>query len=179
MAVDVDTWLRGLQEKTLRANRAGVDDTRLAYAIMAVGAGQPVGEDVAAQRELVQRIAWALYVRAPALDLRWLVKGVLDLDKVYRGDLDLASLLGKVRGMEAGPDHALDGCGQVAGGGEQERAFGRIQRTAGRVERIVRLGGDRLRTAVTEDIDEVKRSVEDGGLLDLVIDDQRSAGRRS
>ena len=178
MAVDVDSWLRRLQEKTLRANRAGVDDTRLAYAIMAVGAGQPVGEDLATQRELVQRIAWALYVRAPALDLRWLVKGVLDLDKVYWGDLDLASLLGKVRGMEGDPDHVVDVCGQVPGGGEQERAVGRIQRTAGRVERIVRLGGDRLRTAVTEDIVEVKRNVEDGDLLDLVIDDKRRVGRR-
>jgi len=179
VVVDVDCWLRGLQEETLCANRAGVDDTRLAYAVMAVGAGQPLGDDVAAQRELVQRIAWTLYVRAPALDLRWLVKGVLDLDKVYRGDLGLASLLGKVRGLEGDPDLSGEASGEAPSGGERERAVDRIQRTAGRVERIVRLGGDRLRAAVTEDIAEVKRSVEDGDLLDLVIDDKRHAGRKS
>lgn len=173
VAIDVDSWLRALQNEALQANRAGVSDTRLAYSVIAVGAGQPVAEDARPHRELVQRIAWAVFVRAPALDLRWLVKGALDLDKVYWGDLELASLLGRVRSLEQ--DRPPDPSPSASR--DRQPAVKKIQQVAGRLEQIAHFQGERLREAVSRDIFEVKQSAQDGDLLDMVIDNRKRAGR--
>ncbi len=168
--VDSLGWLRELEREVAEANARGAGDRELAYALMAVRSGQPVGEELAEQADLIWRLAWVLNVRAPGLDPRWLVKGVLATDKVYWEVEPLTGLVQRVAELEraAAADH-----GEVSRWlreAEADPELAPIRRTAAAHQTIAETRGAELHRRVRADIEQIQRCVQQSDLLARVID---------
>ncbi len=161
-------WIDDLDRATARAYKAGISDKDLAYALMATRCGHPIDSQLAEHADLVFKLAWLLNVRAPGLDLRWLIKGVLATDRVYWEVLPLGRLLDRLRALELA---AAEEHGDV----EQWLTLPRadpdtdpIRAAAANPDRIGSASGDELREQVASDIAMVQRCVKQGDLLQLI-----------
>ena len=168
--MDPLTWLEQLQRDLDAIRAAGVPDRDVAYGLMATRSGSDLDETLLTHADPILRLAWLLNVRAPALELRWLVKGVLATDKVYWEVLPLADLVARLRELELA---AADRHGDVAawlGTPVDNPELTRIRATAAALPDLLAADGPILRDRVRADIDAVQACTERGDLLDLAID---------
>ena len=171
MCVDDKSWLAELGMEAERARHAGVTDKRLAYALHAVRAGFPFEPELAEYGDLIWKLAWLLNVRAPGLDLRWLIKGVLVVDRLYWEDLSLDHLLQILVDLE---QLATDAYGELHAWLAEtpvDPGIDPIRIAASRREEIAALSGSKLSEQVKDAMAEVNRCVQEGDLLALVADD--------
>lgn len=168
--VDSVGWLRELGRAVAAANAQGTGDRELAYALMAVRSGQPVDEALAEQADLIWRLAWVLNVRAPGLDPRWLVKGVLATDKVYWEVEPLSGLVERVAELESEVAAAHGEVSRWLREAEADPELAPIRRTAAEHQAIAEARGVELHQRVQADIAQVQRCVQRSDLLARIID---------
>lgn len=165
--MDPTSWIDRLQHDLDALSRAGIADRDVAYALMATRSGHAIDEQLLAQADPIWRLAWLLNVRAPGLDLYWLVKGVLATDKVYWEVLPLAQLVDRLRELEfaASDVHGDVGAWLTTPGDQPELDC--IRSAAACLDTIDTIAGPALRDKVAEDIAQVQACVERGDLLEL------------
>ncbi len=168
--VDSVGWLRELERAVAEVNARGTADRELAHGLMAVRSGQPVDEALAEQADLIWRLAWVLNVRAPGLDPRWLVKGVLATDKVYWGVEPLSGLVERVVELERVVAAAHGEVSRWLREAEADPELAPIRRTAAEHQPIAEARGTELHQRVRADIAQVQRCVQQSDLLAKVID---------
>jgi hypothetical protein len=170
LRVDRDSFIDDLTAKLDEANQAGVTDKQLAYALMAINAGFPFDDALAPHGDLIWKLAWLLNVRAPGLDLRWLVKSALALDKVYWGVLPLRSLLDKVWELEQSAAVAFGDVNSWLSAGHEDENIGHIRAVAAQDAQITTASGEQLKERVNDAMAEVRDCVKTSDLLTLAID---------
>ena len=99
-----DPWFEHLHRLHAMAKADGANEKTLAYDLMSMRAGFGLPARSEPHADLLWCLAWHLDVRAPALDLKWLLGAALALDKVHWGVLSLGALFAQLEALEAGLD---------------------------------------------------------------------------
>jgi hypothetical protein len=171
----VETCFDDLEQALDSAREDGVTDESLAYALIAVGAGFSFDEDLDKYSDLIMRMAWMVHVRAPALNLKWLVDGALALDRVYWGTLPLSRLVNNLRSLEESAHAEHGDVESWLASPVDDPDVVPIREAATRVGQIASASGTSLCDQVHKDIAEVKHCVVRGDLLALVIEPRARA----
>jgi hypothetical protein len=165
LKMDRQGWLGRLIGGLAEANRAGISDKDLAYALMAARSGRPLTEQLVGHQDLIWRLAWVLNVRAPGLDLRWLIRSVLATDKVYWEVETLEGLLRVLADLEQSVAADHSDIEAWLSEGQDHPKLGPILAAAAKPERITDATGQTLAERVKADIAAVQECVERGNLL--------------
>ena len=158
-------WLGRLIGGLAEANQAGMSDKDLAYALMAARAGLPLTDQLADHQDLIWRLAWALHVRAPGLNLRWLIHSVLATDQVYWEVETMEGLLQMLAELEQSVAANHSDIEAWLSEGQDHPEPGPILAAAAKPERITDATGQTLAERVKADIAAVHECVERGNLL--------------
>lgn len=167
--MDQHAWLDTLTAELDAVRADGIPDREVALALMAIRSGHPMEEKLLPHAETIWRLAWALNVRAPALDLHWLVKGVLATDKVYWEVVTLDELIGLLSDLErAVADHHRDVEAWLTTKTDDPELT-RIRALAADLPLIASAQGPALEERVKQAIFLVQNCVERSDLLDQAI----------
>lgn len=104
----------------------------------------------AEREDLVYRLAWWLFVRAPALDVRYFLIGPMSLDLVESGDRTLTELLEELRQLEEGSDLGEDARAEELEVEFLDEHLDTFRQHAKLVDRVDQLGRGELEKPVSE-----------------------------
>jgi len=107
-------------------------------------------------------------VRAPGLNLHWLVKAVLATDKVYWEVLPLSQLLDRLRELERAAADRHEDVQAWLSSPSDDPELTCIRVAAAGLDAVAAATGPDLRDRVTDDILQVQACVERGDLLEQV-----------
>lgn len=130
----------------------GVSDAEVAIAVRAIAQAKPPSFSGAepAHLDALYRLAWLLFIRAPALRPAYLALAPMTLELVVAGERRLADLLEDLRALEATLEAEAEvdpesGLHRLARRGGPKDL---LERSAARIEEIADIGGDELRALV-------------------------------
>ncbi len=155
-------WFEHLRRLQATAQVDGADEKALAYDLMSMRAGFGLPARSERYADLLWCLAWHLDVRAPALDLKWLLGAALALDKVHWGVLSLGDLVAQLEAQEAG----LEDVDAWLVSEIQPKELAPLCRLASGEKRLLAEEGQALVELVEADRAEARRIVEEEDLLE-------------
>lgn len=160
---DSISHIKELHDRLAQAHEANISDQALAYALMAVGIGAPIAANVSEHEDFIYLLGWEIFVRAPALQLSWLITPHVLLDRIYGNEMSIQDLLEIIECMEEG----FSGHGGKFPGSADDKET-ELRTLASQQKEIFKLKGSALRQAIFSSIQRVRTSCRDSGLLDEV-----------
>ncbi|MBW2702477.1 MAG: hypothetical protein JRF33_16780 [Deltaproteobacteria bacterium] len=165
-------WFEHMRRLQALAQVGGADEKALAYDLMSMraGFGLPTRSERFAdtpmrsegQADFLWCLVWHLDVRAPALDLKWLLGAALALDKVHWGVFSLGDLLAQLEALELG----LDDVDAWLMSEIQPKELAPLCRLASGEKHLMAEKGQALVVLVEADRAEARRIAEEEDLLD-------------
>ena len=159
-------WFEHLRRLSALAVARGAEDSELAYDLMSLRAGFGLPERSQASADLLWCLAWHLGVRAPVLDIKWVVSASLVLDKVHWGKLSLLQVIEQLEALERGYEQ-VDAWLRSE---QPDPPLRPLARLAASPERLRGLQGAALEEAVRQDLGEALRFIEDAGLFEQALE---------
>lgn len=155
-------WFEHLRRLQATALVDGADEKALAYDLMSMRAGFGLPARSERHADFLWCLAWHLDVRAPALDLKWLLGAALALDKVHWGVLSLGDLVAQLEAQEAG----LEDVDAWLMSEIQPKELAPLCRLASGEKRLLAEEGQALVELVEADRAEARRIAEEEDLLE-------------
>lgn len=152
--------------------RDAISDRTIAEAIRSVGVRQQVPAPLSAdpaQVDLIFRLAWWIYVRAAALDARYLLVGPMSLDLVIREERSLQEVLDELRHLERTRELGDDKLASKLGVDAQLKVF---RQHAKLVERVATLGVRDLHKPIEKSMESLRANQESFGKLYAALTDE-------